>query len=814
MAKRTLAIALVGLVVAAGFSGCIGDLGGIFGGGNDGDVQPADYVNPLVGSLIYGNTFPGPTMPFGMVQLSPDTETGDFFENLTRCSGYYYTTDSIIGFSHTHLSGTGCSDYGDILLMPTKGEVQTEPGSASDPDSGYRSRFSHENEVAKAGYYSVLLDDSGIKAELTATTRAGIHRYTFPQGSDSHILIDLEHGMKYMGFGASSDCQINIVDENTVEGSRGSIGWARHHTVYFAAEFSKSFSSSSTFNMGQQFPGVPVQAGTGVGAVLNFDTQENEQIVVKVGISFVSIEGARANLETEAKGWDFDEYRQNAEDAWNEQLKNIEISGGSEDERTTFYTALYHTMIEPNIFSDVDGSYLGVDYTVHQADPAHPQYTLFSTWDTFRALHPLLTIIDPERDADIIQSMINIYNDGGGLPTGWLPRWFIANADNNCMTGTHADSIIADAYTKGITGFDAETAYEAMWKNANIPGAAVVPEFPLTTLTTEGRYGLQFYSTIGYVPGDTVPFEALGMDVNPTTAQGVFFWLLDQGTTRTLEYAYDDFCVAQMAKAMGNTADYETLMGRSKSYANLFDSETGFMRGKSITGQWMNENDFDPFKEYMYYVEGNAWQWTFFVPHDVYGLADLFGGKEKFIEKLDSLFAQEEKIDVIAVDASLLIGQYVHPNEPCHHILYMYDYVGQPWKTQERVRQVMDEFYGPGPDGLCGNDDCGQTSAWYVLSAMGFYQVAPGDPIYCIGSPIFDKVVIHLSNGKDFTIEAKKNSPENKYVQSAKLNGVEYDKTWFSHSDIVSGRMLLLEMGSSPSAWGTAPKSAPISLYS
>ncbi|PKK86228.1 MAG: sugar hydrolase [Thermoplasmata archaeon HGW-Thermoplasmata-1] len=766
-------------------------------GETDEELKPVDYVNPLVGSLTYGNTFPGPTMPFGMVQPSPDTDTGGFFENITRTSGYYYTSDSIIGFSHTHLSGTGCADYGDILFMPTKGEVQTEPGTADDSDSGYRSRFSHENEVAKAGYYSVLLDDYDIQAELTATARVGIHRYTFPQGSDSHILIDLNHGLKYLGFGSTVNSGITIVNDRTIQGYRNSSGWVPYRAVYFVAEFSKPSASSGTWNMGQQFPGVPMQIGKEIGAFLNFDTSANEQIVAKVGISFVSIEGARKNLEAEASGWDFDGYKEKAHGAWNEQLKKIEIFGGTEDQRKTFYTALYHTMIAPNTFSDVDGSYLGVDWQVRNSDRV--QYTLFSLWDTFRATHPLYTIIDPERDADIIQSMVNIYNDGGGLAAGRLPRWFLSNSETNCMTGTHADSVIADAYVKGITNFDTQAAYEGMWKNAMIPGPNPVANTGY--VRDEGRYRLAEYVALGYVAADTLPIY-----IDPHTPQGIVFWFTNQATSRALEYAYDDFCVAQMAKALDKTNDYDTFMTRSKNYANLFDPETQFMRGKSMTGTWVNPTDFDPTKAYMYYTEGNAWQWTWFVPHDVYGLVDLFGGKEKFIEKLDSLFVQPPGAmgGVAAIDLSTLIGQYAHANEPCHHVLYMYDFVGQPWKTQERVRQVMGELYGPGPDGLCGNDDCGQMSAWYVLSAMGFYQVCPGNPVYAIGSPIFDKVVIHLDNGNDFTIEAKNNSAENKYIQSAEINGSPLEAPIIKHTDITSGAHIIFEMGSVPNKnWGT-----------
>jgi predicted alpha-1,2-mannosidase len=437
---------------------------------------------------------------------------------------------------------------------------------------------------------------------------------------------------------------------------------------------------------------------------------------------------------------------------------------------------------------------MGPDWQVHTSEVT--QYTLFSLWDTFRALHPFLTIMHPGKDADMIESMVNIYKNRGGYETGRLPRWWLANGETECMTGTHAASAIADAYVKGITGFDAATAYEAMCKDSTVPGVSVVPHVGYGSFG-EGRYGLAFYNALGYVPADlAAPYD------NPIY---IGTYAYNQGVSRTLEYAYDDFCIAQMANAMGNSADYETYMAKAGNYKNTYDSETGFMRGKSISGQWMDEGNFDPTMQYAYYTEGNAWQWTWFVPQDVPGLIELMGGNEKFAQKLDSLFSQSSAVTA-SVDVSGLIGQYAQGNEPVHHVAYLYDYAGQPWKTQEKVRQVMDTLYLPTNGGLCGNDDCGQMSAWYVLSAMGFYQVCPGVPIYAIGSPIFDKIVIHQDNGKDFTIEAKNNSAENKYIQSATLNDAPLQRAFFSHSDIVSGARLVLEMGALPNTqWGTMP---------
>ncbi|MDD5501841.1 MAG: GH92 family glycosyl hydrolase [Candidatus Thermoplasmatota archaeon] len=791
--KTALALVAVFITLAASFSGCISWNGQKTNAENS-LFEPTDYVNPFIGTGGHGHTFPGPCAPFGMVQLSPDTGTVGW----DWCSGYHSSDNSIIGFSHTHLSGTGCGDYGDILLMPANGELKVVPGDKATPGSGYRSVFSHDTEKAEAGYYSVLLQDYNITAELTTTTRVGIHKYTFNEGGEGRVLIDLSHGITQFLVDQVAaiaplitTADVKIVGDNVIEGFRSASCWSPRHTVYFYAEFSKPFKSSGTWNEGMVRDGSSEDFGRSIGAFANFDVTPGESIMVKVGISFVSVEGARANLEAEAPGWDFDALRQSARNEWNGQLGKVEVFGGTDDQKRTFYTAMYHSMIHPSTFSDVDGSYMGVDWQVHHTDST--QYTVFSLWDTFRALNPLIALLNPGKAGDMVNSMVNIYKDGGGLATGWLPRWHLANSENNAMTGTHADSVIADAYVKGIVNFDIATAYEAIWKDGMMRGTYAVPETGYASFG-EGRYGIEYYMTIGYVPADinsefTDPYYPLCL-------------VLNQGVSRTVEYAYDDFCIAQMAKGFGKTSDYDTFMARSKNYANLFDAGTGFMRGKSITGQWMNPSDFDPMKIYPYYTEGNAWQWSWFAPQDVSGLIQLFGGKDKFIEKLDALFTQVPKDQEGQPDVSGLIGQYAHGNEPVHHVAYLYDFAGAPWKTQEMARRIMADFYNSTREGLCGNDDCGQMSAWYVFSAMGFYPLCPGLPQYAIGSPIFDKVVIHLDNGSDFVIEAKNNSPDNKYIQSATLNGEPLGVPQFDHKDILCGGAVTFEMGSNPSSWG------------
>ena len=743
--------------------------------------EPVDYVDPFIGTTAgLGNTFPGGCAPFGMVQLSPDTST-------RHCSGYNYANHSMEGFSCTHLSGTGCGDYGNILFMPTTGEIKIVPGSEDNPDEGYRSRFDKEDEKASPGYYSIILKDYDIKSELTATKRAGFFKFTFPETNDAHILIDLYHRIG----GEAINGYVKIVDSQTIEGysycNATGGGWCgdSNYTVYFVAKFSKPFDAYGTWKVNE--PGnIPAgevirvssneESGKHIGAFVDYTTSKNEIVLLKVGISFVSIEGARKNLETEIPDWDFDKAKTEARESWNKELSKIEVEGGTEKQSVIFYTALYHTMIHPNIFSDVDGKYYGMDHKIHTTTDTH--YAIFSGWDVFRAEMPLLTLIEPEVTNDIIQSLLCKYEQGG-----WLPIWEFANSYSNCMIGDPAVSVIVDAYVKGIRDFDVEEAYQAMRKSAmELPP----PEHPF-----KGRRGLEEYKKLGYILEGT---------------PGVW-----GSVSTTLEYAYFDWCIAQIVRDLGKEDDYELFLERASNYRNVFDPSTGFMRPRNKDGSQMAP--FDP-REKHGFCECNSWQQTWFVPHDVQGLINLMGRKE-FIKKLDILFEQS-----IPHNFSSEFGKknlyYFHGNEPDQHAVYLYDYAGVPWRTQEWVREIMEKAYGVGPDGLCGNDDCGQTSAWYVFSAMGFYPVCPGQNVYVIGSPIFDKITIKLdkpySKGM-FVIETINASEENKYIQSATLNNKSLNKPWLTHSDIVNGGILTFVMGPEPNRqWGSAPEDAPPSV--
>lgn len=717
--------------------------------------SPADYVNPFIGTGGHGHTYPGATVPFGMVQLSPDNRT----DGWDWCSGYHFSDSSIIGFSHTHLSGTGVGDYGDILFMPTVGELQTQPGSLENPDEGYRSRFSHEAEQAQAGYYSVVLSDYEVKAELTTTKRVGFHRYTFPESPKANIIIDLVHGIQDQ----PRELSIEIISDTEIAGKRRSKGWANDQHLFFYAKFSKPFQRFGVVTDGEAQTGEKTAQGKDIKAFVGYETAKDEEILVKVGISAVSIEGAKKNMETEAPHWDFDKVRQDAKQAWNEELSKISVEGGTEEQKTVFYTALYHTTTAPNLFMDTDGSYRGHDLQVHQAKDFNI-YTVFSLWDTFRATHPLYTITDTEKVRDFIRTFLLQYEQGGRLPV-----WELAANETDCMIGYHSISVIADAYMKGIRDFDTEKALDAMTHSAELD-----------------HFGLKSYKAKAYIP---VSEEA-------------------ESVSKTLEYAYDDWCIATMAKEMGNTEVYERYIKRAQSYKNIYDASTGFMRGK------MNETWFTPFdpKEVNFnYTEANSWQYSFFAPQDIQGLIELMGGKQAFEEKIDRLFTEDSQTTGRhQSDITGLIGQYAHGNEPSHHMAYLYNYVGKPWKTQERVRQILAGQYSARHDGLAGNEDCGQMSAWYVLSAMGFYAVTPGIPVYTIGSPIFEKVTINLESGKTFVVKANNVSQNNKYIQSATLNGKNHTKSYIAHSDIMAGGELVFEMGSQPNKdWGSAEKDIP-----
>ncbi|HVQ38210.1 MAG TPA: GH92 family glycosyl hydrolase [Pyrinomonadaceae bacterium] len=719
----------------------------------------ARYVDPFIGTAGHGHTFPGATMPFGMVQLSPDTRLTGW----DGCSGYHYSDNIIYGFSHTHLSGTGISDYGDILLMPTVGEayVNALGGAGGDQtEQGYASRFSHQNENARPGYYAVKLDDDNISVELTATRRTGLHRYLYPQTDRANIILDLSHRDKVL------DSYLRIVDSTHVEGFRRSEAWAKDQIVYFVAEFSQPFLSSNVFIDGVS-AGLSEARGTNVKAALRFSTRAGQPVLTKVAISAVSLEGARKNLAAELNHWDFEKTRSDAVRAWNAELNKIEVNAGTDAQLKNFYTALYHTMIAPNLFMDADGQYRGRDFKIHQAQ-GFENYTVFSLWDTFRAAHPLYTIIDQKRTVDFIRTFLAQYEQGGRLPV-----WELAANETETMIGYHAVSVIADAAIKGISlkGVDSEQAFAAMKQSAELR-----------------HFGLGPYLDHGYI---NLEEER-------------------ESVSRTLEYAYDDWCIAQMARLLGHTADYNRYLERAQFYKNVFDTQTGFMRPRT-NGGWLTP--FDPREVNFSFTEANSWQYTFFVPHDVSGLVELMGGKQKFAAKLDQLFtADSQTTGRDQADITGLIGQYAHGNEPSHHMAYLYNYVNQPWKTQARVRQILDDFYQPEPDGLIGNEDCGQMSAWYVLSAAGFYPVTPGSPVYAIGSPLFPEVRFNLENGKTFVVKAGGVSARNIYVQSARLNGRAYRKSYLNHSDLMAGGELVLEMAAQPNQnWGVGPNDVPVS---
>lgn len=705
----------------------------------------ADYVNPFIGTGGHGHTYPGVSAPFGMVQLSPDTR----LEGWDGCGGYHYTDSIVYGFSHTHLSGTGIADYADVLVMPTTGMVNWDNGYKSGVDNGYASRFSHEKESASAGYYSVSLLDYGIDVELTATERAGIHKYTFPAADAANVILDLEHRDRLL------DVDIEILNNRSFQGKRFSTDWAAEQHLYFYGEFSKPFNSSK---LHQKSILALEGASKNTKAAFTFSTEEGEEILLKVGISAVSIEGAKQNLQQEIDHWDFEKTKNETRESWNNALGKIAIKGGSEDDKTIFYTSLYHSLLNPNLFMDTDGSYLGTDLKHHKAD-GFKNYTIFSLWDTYRSAHPLFTLIEREKTADFIQTFLNQYKNGGQLPV-----WELAGNYTGTMIGYHSVSVIADAYAKGITDFDTQLALKAMKEIAN-----------------RDILGLDAIKNTGYIPAD---HEA-------------------ESVSKTLEYAYDDWCIAQFAKAIGAEEDYQYFQKRSQYYKNIFDPTEGFMRAK-MYNTWFSP--FDPAEVNFNYTEANCWQYTFAVQHDIGGMIEVFGGNDKFESKVDQLFETDMKVSGRhQADITGLIGQYAHGNEPSHHMAYLYNYIGKPWKTQKRVNEIMQTMYQNAPDGLSGNEDCGQMSAWYVLSAMGIYSVTPGHPYYAIGTPSFESATMALENGKTFTIEAQNHSKDNIYIQSATLNGTPLKEAFIFQDDIMKGGTLVLEMGVQPNKnWGTS----------
>jgi predicted alpha-1,2-mannosidase len=732
MRRGVLQGGLLGLMLMLGMSGAVGEA----------KRDLAHTVDPFIGTGGHGHTFPGPCRPFGMVQLGPDTR----LEGWDGCSAYHHSDEVLYGFSHTHLSGTGCSDYGDILLMPGTGPVRWANG-ADGKTPGYRRRFRHEDEVAEAGYYGVTLED-GTAVRLTTTPRVGIHEYTFAQ-EDPYLLIDLTHRDKVI------DSSLEVVGDREIRGFRRSRAWSQDQHVYFSARFSRPF-----LGVDLRVAGGTTSAAKGTGedvrAAVLFDARPGERVTVTVGISAVDTEGAVRNREAEAPHFDFERYRSEAQDAWRAQLGKIDVQGGSAEQQVTFYTALYHTAIAPNLFMDVDGRYRGTDLEIHKAE-GYTHYTVFSLWDTFRAAHPLYTITERKRTRDFLHTFLAHYRDGGSLPIWELAGWY-----TGCMIGYHAIPVIADAWAKGIRDFDKDLMLEAM----------------LAAATKEWR-GLPSYREYGYIRAEDA----------------------GESVSRTLEYAYDDWCIAEMARAWQRPEVAREYSGRAQSWKNVFDPDSQFMRAKR-NNRWIEP--FQPEEVNTHFTEANSWQYSLFVPHDLDGLRKALGGAEQLEAWLDRLFsASSETSGREQADITGLIGQYAHGNEPSHHMAYLYVFAGKPGKTQQRVRQILDELYAAKPDGYCGNEDCGQMSAWYVLSALGFYPVTPGTDEYVIGSPLFPEATIHLENGKAFTIRAPGASTENCYIQDAALNGRPLHRAVLRQQDLLDGGELVLTMGARPSSWAS-----------
>ncbi|QLE02456.1 glycoside hydrolase family 92 protein [Galbibacter sp. BG1] len=725
----------------------------------------AKYVNTFIGTGGHGHTFPGATVPYGMVQLSPDTRT----DGWDSCGGYHYTDNSIIGFTHTHLSGTGIADYGDILFMPFSGEVQLDRGTPDNPDSGFRSRFSHDQEYSQPGYYKVHLLDDKITAELTATERAGFHRYTFKPGEDQKLMIDLTHVLQEK-HNKNEINEFKILSDTEISGYKLTKGWAKKQHIYFYAKFNKPF-VGSLYDADSLAEGDSLKT-TLSKAVLQFSSNE-EPLLAVVGISSVDYNGAKQNATKEISHWDFDKIREQAYDQWNDQLKTIAIEGTTDEEKSIFYTALYHTSISPNIFNDVDGRYRKINMDIDTLPTGENTYTVFSLWDTFRAFHPLLTITNPDLDAEFINTLLKKYEEGG-----ILPKWELAANYTGTMIGYHAIPVIVDAYFKGIRNFDVDKAYKAMIATSKFDRDNIEAnnEKILEKLMPMAK---KYNEELGYIPAD----------------------LEIESVAKALEYAYNDWCIAQLAKDLGKDDDYEYYMERAKRYEKYFDKQSGFMRGKLADGSW--RTPFDP-KASSHrkddYCEGNAWQWTWFVPHDVDGLVNLMGGRDRFTAKLDTLFSTDSNItgDQTSNDISGLIGQYAHGNEPGHHITHLYNYVGQPWKTQKLVDSVLTTLYFNNPNGLAGNEDCGQMSAWYILNAIGIYPVCPGSSVYSIGRPIFGEVNIALKNGNVFTVKTKNNSKQNKYIQGITWKNMPLNQPFIDHKEIMAGGVLEVQLGAKP----------------
>ena len=716
------------------------------------------YVDPFIGSGFHGHVFVGASVPFGIVQLGPN----NIDKGWDWCSGYHYSDSICIGFSHTHLNGTGCGDMGDVMVMPMT-EVNVKRGNQDDISSGYASYYRHETEEAHPDYYSVMLDRYDIKAELTATARVGLHRYTFPQGKQAHILVNLKDGVGSI----VTNSYIRQIDEYTIEGYRYTRGWSPMRKVYFVLQADKPIADLSLYDDTVQVAAKSQLKARAVKGVLSFG--EQQQVMVKVALSPVSCENAMANLKAEMSGFDFEHVRKACAAQWNERLNRITIETDDEAAKRVFYTSNYHTMVAPTLFCDVNGQYRGINDMIYTAPEGFTNYTTLSLWDTYRTLNPLFTLVNDEMVPDIVNTMISIYHQNDKLPV-----WALQSGETNCMPGYSAVPIIADAYLKGFEGFDAEEAFAAMKATTVYPQQNAVP----------------YVVERGYIPCDKV----------------------HEATSIAMEYAVDDWGVAAMAKKMGKQEDADLYARRAMYYKQYFDSEIKFIRPKMDDGTW--RTPYDPANSIhmvVDFTEGNGWQYTFFAPHDVYGLIELFGGDEEFITKLDAFFVNNDSMgETASADITGLIGQYAHGNEPSHHIAYMYAYAGQQWKVAEKVRFIMDEFYTDKPDGVIGNEDCGQMSAWYVMSSMGFYQENPSDGVFVFGSPRFDKMTVKVRGNNTLIIEAENNSKENIYIQEVYFNGKPYEKSYITYDELIAGGTLKFVMGPKPNKnFGAAKENRP-----
>lgn len=727
--------------------------------------QAVDYVNPFIGTGavnggLSGNNYPGATVPFGMVQLSPDTREQPGW---AAASGYDYNDSKIYGFSHTHLSGTGVGELYDVLLFPISTPIE--------PNKIYTSAFSHKEEKASAGYYSVKLQDYNIQAELTATPHVGLHQYTYNAGKERNLILDLNHSTdKHSWDFRIVDAQIKVVDDYTIQGYRIISSWAKLRRVYFYAKFSEPIVKKVLTTGNTVINNGVLANGSDLKANIGFAANNNKPLLVKVAFSPVSAENAKLNADTELPGWNFQETVNNAKDAWSKELHKVSIDG-TETQKEIFYTALYHAFIQPNTMSDVNGDYMASDYSVQKLEDKHKFYSTFSLWDTYRAAHPLYTLLQKERSADMVNSMISQYTSYGHLPV-----WQLWGQDNYCMIGTHSIPVIVDAVNKGLAGIDVEKAYDAV-KNSSLRNHVNAP--------------FDVWEKYGYMPEN----------------------IQTQSVSITLEMAYDDWCVAQLAKKLNKQDDYNHFLRRSEFYANLYNSQTKFFQAKDDKGKWM-----EPFDPYQYgsngghpFTEGNAWQYFWYVPQNVPNLIKLVGGDKLFTAKLDSFFTSTHAAGEVNNNASGFIGQYAHGNEPSHHVAYLYNYAGQPWKTQFYVSKILNELYNTSSSGYAGNEDCGQMSAWYVLSSLGFYPVNPASGQYVIGSPLFKSATIQLESGKSFTVKTIRKSDSDIYIQSATLNGKLYTRSYLLHTDIENGGELVFKLDSKPSkTWGVSPTDRPI----